>query len=87
MDSLKANEAFNEDRFDESFLIYSQIVADTKDRDAMFMLGRHYYDGLGVEKNIDYAIALWKKASKAGSLDAQYALLEICQTTGQCCKE
>ncbi|MBD3798180.1 MAG: SEL1-like repeat protein [Campylobacterales bacterium] len=87
MDSSKANEAFNEDRFNESFEIYSQIAAKTKDSDAMYMLGKHYYDGLGVEKNIDYAITLWKKASKAGSLDAQYALLEICQTTAQCCKE
>ncbi|MDD5359672.1 MAG: SEL1-like repeat protein [Sulfurovaceae bacterium] len=87
MDNIKANQAFNEDRFNESFEIYTQIVSTTKDRDAMYMLGKHYYDGLGIEKNIDYAISLWKKASKAGSLDAQYALLEISQTTSQCCKE
>jgi TPR repeat protein len=87
MDSIKANEAFNEDRYEESFEIYTHIVSATKDIDAMYMLGKHYYDGLGIEKNIDYAISLWKKASKAGSLDAQYALLEISQTTSQCCKE
>lgn len=86
MDNIKANEAFNDDRYDESFAMYNQIVSTTKDKDAIYMLGKHYYDGLGVEKNIDHAIILWKKASKAGSLDAQYALLEISQTTSQCCK-
>lgn len=87
MNNIKANEAFNDDRYDESFAMYNQIVSTTKDKDAIYMLGKHYYDGLGIEKNIDYAITLWKKASKAGSLDAQYALLEISQTTSQCCKE
>ncbi len=87
MNNIKANEAFNDDRYDESFAMYNQIVSTTKDKDAIYMLGKHYYNGFGVEKNIDHAITLWKKASKAGSLDARYALLEISQTTSQCCKE
>jgi len=50
------------------------------------MVGRHYKDGLGVPKDEDRALSIWKRASRRGSLDAQYALLEITQTTTQCCK-
>lgn len=87
MDGIEANTAFNEDRYADSFRLYEQIVSATKDVDAMFMLGKHYFDGLGVARNEDIAISLWKRASKAGSLDAKYALLEQSQTTSQCCKE
>ncbi len=87
MDDIEANKAFNEDRYDDSVRLYEQIVSVTKDADAMFMLGKHYFDGLGTTRNEDAAISLWKRASKAGSLDARYALLEQSQTTSQCCKE
>lgn len=87
MDDMEANRAFNEDRYADSFKLYEQIVSATKDADAMFMLGKHYFDGLGTAHNEDVAISLWKRASKAGSLDARYALLEQTQTTSQCCKE
>ncbi|MDD5406180.1 MAG: SEL1-like repeat protein [Sulfurovaceae bacterium] len=87
MDDIEANKAFNEDRYADSFKLYKQIVSETKDIDAMYMLGKHYFEGLGTVRDEDMAISLWKRASKAGSLDAKYALLEQCQTTAQCCKE
>lgn len=87
VDDTEANKAFNEDRYDDSFRMYQEIVFATKDSDALFMLGKHYFDGLGVSCDKDMAISLWKRASKAGSLDAKYALLEQSQTTAQCCKE
>jgi len=84
---MEANKSFNEDRYADSFRLYQQIVTASKDADAIFMLGKHYFDGLGVACDKVMAISLWKRANKAGSLDAKYALLELSQTTSQCCKE
>jgi len=81
-----ANIAFNEDKYDVSFELYSQMIAKNNDSDALYMLARHYIDGLSVEKDEDRAITILKKAAKRGSLDASYLLLEYKQTTAQCCK-
>lgn len=82
----QANEAFNQDRYEESFALYSTLAKNPKDGDALYMLGRHYMFGLGVVADNDRAISLWKRASQAGSIDAKYALLEQNQTTSKCCK-
>ncbi|HHO42839.1 MAG TPA: hypothetical protein ENN12_05755 [Epsilonproteobacteria bacterium] len=84
--STQANEAFNEDRYEDSFAMHTTLAKNPKDKDALYMLGRHYMDGLGVEANYDKAISLRKRTAEAGSIDAQYALLERNQTTSKCCK-
>lgn len=81
-----ANIAFNEDRYDVSLKLYNEMIAKNNDSDALYMLARHYIDGLGVEKNHEKAISLLKQSAKRGSLDASYLLLEYVQTTSQCCK-
>ncbi|MEA3418399.1 MAG: hypothetical protein U9Q90_03280 [Campylobacterota bacterium] len=81
-----ATAAYEEDNYIVSFPMFDQLVRKTRDPEAMYFLGRHYIDGLGVEKSQERALELWKKAGKKGCVDAQYALLEIVQTTSQCCK-
>jgi TPR repeat protein len=78
--------AYEEDNHALSFALFDKLVKKSRDPEAMYFLGRHYIDGLGVEKSQEMAIELWKKAGKNGCVDAQYALLEIVQTTSQCCK-
>jgi len=80
-----ANKAFNEDNYTLSLELFNTLAKDNY-VDAIYMVGRHYKDGLGVPKDEDRALSIWKRASRRGSLDAQYALLEITQTTTQCCK-
>ncbi len=80
-----ANKAFNEERYDVSFAMFNALAKEGY-TDAIYLVGRHYKEGYGVEADHEKAISIWKRASKRGSLDAQYALLEITQTTTQCCK-
>jgi len=80
-----ANTAFNEDNYEVSLRMFNQLAKEGY-VDAIFMVGLHYKEGRGVEMDEERAISIWKRASKRGSLDAQYALLEITQTTTQCCK-
>jgi len=80
-----ANKAFNEDNYEVSLEMFTQLAKEGY-VDAMYMQGLHYKEGYGVEVDEDRAISIWKRANKRGSLDAQYALLEITQTTTQCCK-
>lgn len=81
-----ANIAFNEDRYDVSLKLYNEMIAKNSDSDALYMLARHYIDGLGVEQDVEKAISILKKSAKRGCLDASYLLLEYVQTTSQCCK-
>jgi TPR repeat protein len=78
--------AYEADDYDHSFKLFETIARRDNDAEALFFLGRHYIDGLGVEKSKENAMSVWKKASRRGSLDAQYAMLEIVQTTTACCK-
>lgn len=81
-----ANIAFNEDRYEVSLDLYNKMIARNNDSDALYMLARHYIDGLGVKQDLEKAILLLKQSAKRGSLDASYLLLEYTQTTTQCCK-
>ncbi len=81
-----AIEAFEADDFDRSFRLFETLVRRDKDPEAMYFLGRHYIDGLGVEASEEKAMDIWKRSSKRGNLYAQYAILEIVQTTTACCK-
>lgn len=78
--------AYQVDNYVVSFPMFETLTRKTKDPEAMYFLGLHYIDGLGVEKSQEKALSLWKKAGKNGCVDAQYSLLEIVQTTSQCCK-
>lgn len=80
-----ANQAFNEDNYALSLEMFNALAKEGY-VDAIFMVGLHYKEGRGVAMDEERAISIWKRASKRGSLDAQYALLEITQTTTQCCK-
>jgi TPR repeat protein len=80
-----AHKAFNEDNYALSLEMFKTLAKEGY-VDAMYMHGLHYKEGCGVEMDQERAISIWKRASKRGSLDAQYALLEITQTTTQCCK-
>ncbi len=78
--------AYEEDNYEVSFPLLVQLSKQSKDPEVTYMLGVHYHNGMGVAKDRQKAIELWRKASKNGCVDAQYALLEITQTTSQCCK-
>jgi len=81
----EATEAFNNDDFVRSFKLFHELRA-TNDKEVLFYLGLHYKEGYGTSVDMDNALYYWKKANNKGSLDAKYRLLEITQTTSQCCK-
>ena len=78
--------AYNNQNYKLSIEILSCLMESNKSYESFYMMGLHYKEGYGVEKNLDEAIRLWKKASKLGSVDAQYALTEITQYTATFCK-
>ncbi len=83
----KAEALFEEDKFKEALEIFKQIVKKRNDPDALYYIGLIYYEGYGVDKNEELGIKYWKKADKAGSLDAKYALSTITQKTSIICRE
>lgn len=79
--------AYNNEDYKLSIKIISSIINKNRNAyEALYMMGLHYKEGYGVEKNLNEAIKIWKKASKLGSVDAQYALTEITQHTATFCK-
>ncbi len=54
--------------------------------EAQYYLGMLYYEGFGVDKSLDEAKRWFKKASRQGSLDAEYMLLCCEGNTSSCCK-
>ncbi len=57
-----------------------------KDPEAQYYIGMLHYEGFGVEKNIEEAKRWFKKASRNGSLDAEYMLLCCEGNTSSCCR-
>ncbi len=82
--SLEDAIGFYEDgKYEEAF---RALNMHRKDPEAQYYLGMLYYEGFGVEKSIDEAKRWFKKASRSGSLDAEYMLLCCEGNTSSCCK-
>ncbi|WP_456402947.1 hypothetical protein [Hydrogenimonas sp.] len=65
---------------------YVALKQHRKDAEAQYYLGMLYYEGFGVEKSLEEAKRWFKKASRQGSLDAEYMLLCCEGNTSSCCK-
>ncbi len=72
----EAKECFESERFERAFGLFKEL-AKSGDSEAMYYLGILYYEGWGVERDEDEAIKWWKRANRAGSLDAKYMLQTI----------
>lgn len=81
----EAIDAFNNNELELSFKLFHELKS-TNDADVLFYIGLHYKEGYGTPVDMHNALYYWKKANNKGSLDAKYRLLEITQTTSQCCK-
>lgn len=76
-------EFFEQDRHEEA---YKAFMQHKKDMRAQYYLGMLYYEGFGVEKDIEAAKRWFKKSARQGSLDAEYMLLCCEGSTSKCCK-
>jgi TPR repeat protein len=74
---------YEENRFEEALTALKQ---HRKNAEAQYYLGMIHYEGFGVEKDIEAAKRWFKKASRQGSLDAEYMLLCCEGNTTSCCK-
>ena len=72
----KAVDLFENDKFDEALPIFKKLAKDGNS-EAMYYIGMMYYEGWGVEKDLDEAIRWWKMANRRGNLDAKYMLQTI----------
>lgn len=61
---------YTDGEYDKSFQEFSQLAKFDNGED-YYSLALHYYNGLGVEKNIDEAIKYFRKAAENGHKDAQ----------------
>ncbi len=82
----KAKELFEKDRFQEAKPIFEEL-AKMGNAEAMYHLGILYYEGWGVPKSQEEAVRWWKRANRAGSLDAKYMLQTICATSSVFARE
>jgi len=72
----KAIELFENDKFKEALPLFKEL-AKKGNSEAMYYLGMMFYEGWGVEKNLDEAVKWWKMANRRGNLDAKYMLQTI----------
>ena len=79
----EAIELYEQDRYEEALAALKQ---HRKKMQAQYFIGMIYYEGFGVEKDEEEAKRWFKKASRQGSLDAEYMLLCCEGNTTSCCK-
>ncbi len=79
----EAIELYENDAYEEAMRAFRQ---HKKNMDAQYYIGMMYYEGFGVPKDLEEAKRWFKKASRQGSLDAQYMMLCCEGTTSACCK-
>ncbi|WP_456323006.1 tetratricopeptide repeat protein [Hydrogenimonas sp.] len=79
----EAIELYENDRFEEALGALGQYK---KDPEAQYYIGMLYFEGFGVEKDIEAAERWFKKAARQGSLDAEYMRLCCSGDTSSCCK-
>ena len=72
----EAIELFENDRFKEALDIFKELAKE-QNSEAMYYIGVCYYEGWGVEKDLEEAKKWWKMADRRGSLDAKYMLQTI----------
>ena len=72
---------YNEKKFKEAFDTLFDAAAYENNSEAQYYIGMMYYDGTGVEKNIDKAVKWWTKARRSGHVDAASRMAEISITT------
>ena len=68
-----ANCFYDEEEYEEAFILYSK-AAQEQHILSQFHLGNIYFNGLGVEKNIDKAIEWHTRAADQNYNESQYAL-------------
>ncbi len=81
-----AMEHFENDRYEEALPLFEKLAREGN-AEAMYYLGMMYYEGWGVDKDLDKAIEWWKRANRRGSLDAKYMLQTICSTSSVFARE
>ncbi len=81
-----AIEDFEKDRYEEALPLFEKLAREGN-AEAMYYLGMMYYEGWGVDKDLDKAIEWWKRANRRGSLDAKYMLQTICSTSSVFARE
>ncbi len=77
-DSIAAREKQIKDSIEAKEKLVADIAAaDQGDSEAQLRMGYRYWNGDGVEKSVNQAIAYFKKAADKGNVDAQLELGEI----------
>ncbi|WP_281951257.1 tetratricopeptide repeat protein [Nitrosophilus kaiyonis] len=72
----EAIEYFENDEYEKALPLFKSLAKDGNS-EAMYYIGMMYYEGWGVEKDLDEAINWWKRANRKGNLDAKYMLQTI----------
>ena len=81
-----AIEHFENDRYEEALPLFEELAREGN-AEAMYYLGMMYYEGWGVDKDLDKAVEWWKKADRRGNLDAKYMLQTLCSTSSVFARE
>ncbi len=72
---------YQENQFTQAYELFYPLATYERDAEAQYYLGMMYFEGEGVEKDIDKAQQLWKKAARSRHRDAAYRLSEIVTST------
>ena len=72
---------YQESQFTQAYELFYPLATYERDAEAQYYLGMMYFEGEGVEKDIDKAQQLWKKAARSRHRDAAYRLSEIVTST------
>ncbi len=73
--------AYDAQEYEKAYTLLYPLGAFSRDDEAQFYLGMMFFYGKGVDKNIESAMAWWKKAMRSGHADAAYRLSEISTST------
>ncbi len=72
---------YQEGKFEEAYELFYPLATYERHAEAQYYLGMMYFEGEGVEKSIEQAQVLWKKAARSRHRDAAYRLSEIVTST------
>ncbi len=72
---------YEADKFTEAYEIFYPLATYERHADAQYYLGMMYFEGEGVEQNIEQAKQLWEKAARSRHRDAAYRLSEMVTST------
>ena len=78
----KAIELFELEDYEDSYKIFKEYAQTNRSSgEAPYYLGLFYYHGYYVNCDIEQAKQWWKRAKKNGSIDADFMLQSIDQST------